>query len=321
MAVIPYEWKEEHSVLSAQLNGEKLKTDVLKLPRCEVDALGWSCDGERLFSCGRDGTLRIFKADKLSEERAVIGSWTSAAAHPLDSNLLAMTSWEGKLRIMDYRTGTAAVEADLRKQKETIDKILGVTWNVQGTALALHTRGDFLQVVNFIEGGLYLANEGIQYSAEIHGTCWDAAGRVWTGLAGTPGLISVTGVSDVVAHHYSTRSLARSRDGTLIASGGQDSLAIIWDSKEIAAMRSFPGATAPVSCIGISGDSRLLAWGCGGVGKDGDSVLYIGGVRTGAQYMALPTSVPVNHIAWHPQRTTVAYASAGDAGSVQILDL
>ena len=299
---------------------EKLRPETLKQAKSEIDSLNWTCDGDRFVTCSRDGSVRIFRADKLSEERTITGSWTFAEPHPVDRNLIGMVSWDGKLRVTDLRTATAAVESDLRKQNEVIDKVLGFSWNLTGSSLALHTRADFVQVVNFGASEISLAGEGMTFAAEVNGTCWDSADRVWTALGGTPGKLVVDS-TELIAHQYGTLSVARNRDGSVIASGGQDSLAVVWDTQATAAVRSFPGATAPVSCLGFSADSSIIAWGCGGAGKDSDSSLYFAGARTGFQYAALPTSAPVNRLAWHPRDSRIAFSLAGDSGTLQVLSL
>jgi len=323
IAVVPSEARAEHAALGERLVADKLRPESVKTSKSEIESLCWSASGDRFFTSSREGVVRGFRADRLSEDRVIVGTWSCADAHPTDTNLLALISWEGVLRLVDLRSGSAAVEEDLKKLNPQIDHLLGVTWNVEGTALALHTREDYLQAVNYSAGDLTLAGEGLITTSDIYATCWDSSGCVWTALGGTPGKILVNGprTAELVAHQYATAAICRNRDGSIIVSGGQDSLAVIWDARELAAVRSFPGATAPVSCVGMSSDSSVLAWGCGGLGKDVDSILYLGGVRTGAQYTALPTPAPVNRVSWHPSRPVVAFSLAGDAGTVQVLSL
>ena len=321
--MIPRDAREEHVHLKNVINTDKLRVDTAKQAKSEVDSLSWSADGDRFVSCSRDGGVRIFKADKLTEERMIPGSWTFAEPHPVDNNLLAMVSWDGKMRLADLRTAAAAGECDLRRLNDAVDKVLGFSWNLTGTALSLHTRADFVQVVNIVASEMSLAGEGMTCATEVNGTCWDASDRVWTALGGTPGKLLVSGndpTSELIAHQYGTLSIARSRDGAVIASGGQDSLAVLWDTKNTVAVRSFPGATAPVSCMAFSSDGGIIAWGCGGAGKDGDSALYLAGARTGVQYAALTTNAPVSRVAWHPKEARVAYSLAGDSGSLQVLN-
>jgi WD40 repeat protein len=318
--LIPFGRREENLRLAEKLNVETFKTESLKSARSEVDSLSWTASGDRFMTCSRDGSVRVFNSDRLSEERIVSGSWTAAHGHPLDPNIIAMVSWDGKMRLTDLRTGKAAIEKDLREHKSELDKILALSWSTSGEALAIHTRADFVQKID--SGNLESVGDGCSFTSEVNGTCFDASGRLWTALSGTPGTIAILDREDKeVAHQYSTTAIARNASGSVIATGGQDSLAVVWDAIDISAMRSFPGATAGVSCVSLDSISEVMAWGCGGLGKDGDSQLYFGGVNTGVQYASMSTDSPVSRVAWHPKSSVLVYALAGDAGSLNMIKL
>ena len=306
------ELHEKNSTLSRVFAQNSLKVDQLRDHRkTETECIDWSSSGEKILVVSRDGTMKLWRSDRLLEERSWAGSWTWAEAHPSDPHLFAAVSWEGKLRVTDIRTPSiAAIEVDLKKSKG-IEKLLHVTWRPDGSEVALVTRTDSVHTVD-VSGGAITGTA--QPGSEVYSVMYDSWNRLWAAVGGTPGKLFVYPDNSfnepdmLVAHAHSTSCLSRS--GDVIVSGGSDGLVAIWDSTKMKCLRTLPDSISPVTTVSCSDSTNsLVAWGSGGSGvKDGESVLSIGGLQTGQHYVSHNVPAPVSRVKWHPSKLVLAYS-------------
>ena len=314
---VPSRLQTQHEAnlsIARSFSENKVKVDPLRDPKkSDIESLDWSCNGDKILVCSRDGVLKMWRADRLMEERAWQGSWTCVEAHPSDANIFASVSWDGKLKVVDIRTPSNAIEIDLKKSKgDSFDKLLHVTWALDGKSLAIISRNDFVHTYDIDSGAVHT----IQPGCEVYGALFDTQDRLWLATGGSPGKMLIYPPSDssappveIVAHSHITACMTRSRDNHAIATGGSDALVALWDSHTASCLRTFPKSLAPVTCVSVNFDRTLIAWGSGAIGnRDGESVLSIAGLETGVHYVSYQTAAPVTRIKWHPSSNVIAYS-------------
>jgi THO complex subunit 3 len=324
---VPSALREQHTSLSKQLADQRMaKLDSLKeTKKSEIEAMDWSCNGERLLVCSRDGTLKLWKAEKLSEERTWAGSWTWTEAHPTDPNLFSCVSWDGKVKIIDVRNPTStSSDVDLKKSKG-LEKFLFSTFSLDGSKLAILTRADQIHVLDIASGEL----NTIQAGCEVYSLIFDPENRLWLATGGTPGKIQIYDVSschlvsEFVAHSHAVTCFARTRNNARFVSGGSDALVALWNSQTIACIRTFPNSLSPVTSVSVNFDDSLVAWGSGAIGaRDAEPIVSVAGLETGAHYASFTTPAPVSRVKWHPTKAVLAYTMQQGTGadtSVQIM--
>ena len=295
------------------LQENKVKVDALRDPKkSDTESLDWTCSGEKLLVCSRDGILKMWRSDRLMEERAWIGgSWTCVEAHPTDPFIFSAVSWDGKLKIIDTRSPAAAVEADLKKSHgDKFDKLIHVTWNLDGKSLAIISRSDVVHTYNTTGSNC----SSIQPGCEVYGALFDSKNRLWVATGGSPGKILIyptIGESpiELVAHSYITACMSRSRDNRFITTGGSDALVALWDAQTFSCLKTFPDSLSPVTCVSSNFDNSLISWGSGGIGnRDGEPVLSTAGLETGVHYSSYQVSAPVSRVKWHPTSNSLAFS-------------
>jgi THO complex subunit 3 len=301
-----------------ELTEGKPKQDQLRDPRkSETECIDWTSNGERILVCSRDGTLKMWRADRLFEERAWTGSWTWVESHPTDPNIFCAVSWDGKLKIVDVRNPSAANDIDLKKIKgDKYEKFLHVSWRLDGSAVSILTRSDIVHVVEVDS----LNSVSIQPGGEVYSTVFDRFDRLWVATGGSPGKILVyTGSEseEIFAHSQTTSCLARAKD--YIISGGGDALVAVWDVENLCCIFTLPESVAPVTTISSNFDGSLVAWGSGQIGaREGESILSLGGIHSGKHYASHAVTAPVSRVKWHPTKNILAYSlqqsSSSDGG-------
>jgi WD40 repeat protein len=321
---IPPEFSSQHSLLTKQWSTTPLqpRTDVFRDPKkVEVEAMDWTSNGDKLIVCTRDGALKVWRTDRFMEERAWAGSWTWTEGHPTDANIFCAVSWDGKLKIVDLRSPNPT-DLDLKKTKG-FEKFLLATYSADGTKIGILTRTDLIHIYDVESGEAVTITPG----CEVYAIVFDNEGRVWVGTGGTPGRLLVYGrtiegddyslISELVGHSHAVASLCRTRDNKYIVSGGSDALVALWDSRKLGCVRTFPNSVSPVTNVAVNGEDSLVAWGSGAIGaKDGDSVVSIAGLNTGAHYASVSVPAPVSRIKWHPTKQgAFAYCMQQQGGS------
>jgi len=303
---------ERNLAVSRVFAQNSMKVDQLRDHRkTETECIDWSANGEKIFVLSRDGTMKMWRSDRLLEERSWTGSWTWLESHPTDPHIFAAVSWDGNLRVTDIRNPTvAASEIDLRKSRG-FEKFLHATWRPDGQEIAIVARSDAVHTIDVSANSVVGT---AQQSSEVYSVVYDSWNRLWVGVGGTPGKIlvfpdgSLNDPDVMVAHAHSTTCLTRS--GDVIVSAGNDALVAIWDSEKMKCTGTLPDSISPVTTISCSNPSYgLVAWGSGGSGvKDGESVLSIGGINTGQHYASHNVAAPVSRVKWHPTKLILAYS-------------
>jgi WD40 repeat protein/serine/threonine protein kinase len=121
------------------------------------------------------------------------------------------------------------------------------------------------------------------------------------------------------AHAGPIHALAFSRDGKMLATGGDDRAVRLWQTADEKKKLDLPGHAGPIQCVAFSSDGEKLACACAG------SVARLWDTAKGTALAALPESAgQANAVTFSPDGASLAFAvpGAGDKGpSVKLWDL
>ncbi|HWG45247.1 MAG TPA: WD40 repeat domain-containing protein [Gemmataceae bacterium] len=180
---------EESAVLWDCKKAEKIR--ALRGPN-HLQSAQWSLDGSRMFTSGRDSTIKVWDARNGQLEKAIGGSrdWVNNAAFSHDGTRIAVcySSFQTSITyIWEVTTGKR-----LRTFEEHADQVTHVCWNADSTQLATGSRDKTIIL-------------------------WDVqSGKKLQTLKG---------------HEAAITSLGWSPKGKFFASGSRDGSARIWDVK------------------------------------------------------------------------------------------
>ncbi|MBK8091346.1 MAG: DUF1553 domain-containing protein [Verrucomicrobiaceae bacterium] len=108
----------------------------------------------------------------------------------------------------------------------------------------------------------------------------------------------------VEAHSDNILSLAMSRDGKQIATGGADNLAKVWDAATLKEVAKIEGHVGHILALGFNADGKWLATG------SADKELKVWDIATKEMLMLLgDKSTPITALHWSPDGTKITYAT------------
>jgi len=278
----------------------------------------------------KDSQLRLWNADRNSEERSWSGEWMYAECDPNSPNRTAGVTWPGRFRLVDHRQAGFAADVDLKALSDKLEKMLFLCWRPDSSYVAVGTKSDAVQMLDLRKSELSLGNS-MAASTEVNQMCWTVGGEAFLQAEGTsPGRIAVSRGVDlasgpmfsVVAHQSATVALCRDPTGRYVASGGADCFLNIWDARSLGCIWSCGPGTQPVTSCSFSSDGSLLAWGSGG--PAGESQVSVFGVDTKQSYLQHQCGSAATMLRFHPTMPTLALAVADcsrEGSFVQFLKL
>jgi WD40 repeat protein len=102
---------------------------------------------------------------------------------------------------------------------------------------------------------------------------------------------------------------ARSADGKLIATCGQDQIVKVWDDETGAGIQSFPGHGKPIDDAGFDGFKFRIDFSPDGkriVSGGDDAYARVWDIQTGQEKIALWCRFPIEHVSFSPDGTRIA---------------
>lgn len=304
----------EHSALIKALSdpGDGHMPPKKQLPEKQINLLkAWVNAGAPWDDAALKQFGELTPADKLA---ALPAGHTPAAAIALSTDGKRLAVGRGNAVIVhDLAVQGMPVVATLAGHKDVVQSL---AWSADGTLLAA---GGYRSVIVW------------------NTTDWKAAhtlatpleGRV-TGLLFLPdnatliladGAMSLKGVlhrwklgepkpaQTVEAHADNVLSLALSKDGKQIATGGADNLAKVWDAATLKETAKIEGHVGHIVAVGFNTDGKWLATG------SADKDLKVWDIASKEMIMLLGDKYsPVNALLWSPDSTSLTYFN--DNGSV-----
>jgi WD40 repeat protein len=215
--------------------------------------------------------------------------------------------------VRDAKSKDFPVIATLEGHKDVIQSL---AWNSDGTRLAA---GGYRSVLVWNSADWKIANT---FAAPLEGRVTGLtflADKTTLILADGP-----TGVKGVLhrwklgepkpaqtieAHADNILSLALSKDGKQIATGGADTLAKVWDAATLKEIAKIEGHVGHITALAFNYDGKWLATG------SADKELKVWDIATKEMLMLLgDKSAPVNAVMWSPDSTALTYLT--DSGNV-----
>jgi WD40 repeat protein len=215
--------------------------------------------------------------------------------------------------VRDAKTKDFPVVATLEGHKDVIQSL---AWNGDGTKLAA---GGYRSVLVWNSADWKVAHTlAAPLEGRVTGLTF-LADKMTLILADGP-----TGVKGVLhrwklgepkptqtidAHADNILSLALSKDGKQIATGGADTLAKVWDAATLKEIAKIEGHVGHITALAFNHDGKWLATG------SADKELKVWDIATKEMLMLLgDKSAPVNAVMWSPDSTALTYLT--DAGAV-----
>jgi WD40 repeat protein len=254
---------------------------VFRLADCHhaTAAVAFSPNGKALAAASKDGRVYLWDVEtkKVAQIITADKHWLESVAYSPNGRMLASGGREGVIRLWDPTTGKALGELDHRAEIKS---------------LAISPDGKLLISAGEREGGIDL---------EVV--------RVWD-LATGKELRELRGHSDTI------NSVAFSRDGRLLASGGNDKTISLW---EVSSWRDGSPADTHrngISTLAHSPDAKTVATG------SRDRTVRVWDARTGKQvgkFAELPGAVDC--LAFSPDGTRLAASASVPYKSTSIIQI
>lgn len=292
-----------HRALLAALAASRVR-GILRGHTQAVRTVAWSPDGQRIATASRDGTARVWDADRGIELAVLAGhrGVVRGVAWSPDGRRIVTAAKDRTARIWDAASGTELVHYGGHE-----DWLEGVAWSPSRQRIATVSRDRTARVWDTETGAELAVLRG--HTDRVRGVAWapdarriataaaDRSVRVWDAQAGTV-LAVLSGHKDWV------EDVAWSPDGHRLVSVSRDRTSRVWDAvtgRELAVLRGHPDW---VQGVAWSPDGHRLVTG------SSDRTARIWDAETGIELAVLRGHQDgVRGVAWRPDSYRVATAS------------
>lgn len=298
------------------------RSHELTLPahQSKVHSVKWNIDGSRLASGGADKSARLFlvdtsrgslELDRSYEEHR--GSIDQLCWHQRNENLFATASLDKTVKVWDARATRSCATIHL------LGENISVCWSYDGQTIAVADREDN---VSFIDVRYHKVKKDQHFKFEVNEITWNHENDLFF-LTSGEGNIHVLSYPDlesqlvIDAHSGPCMCIQFDSSGRLFAVGSNDATASIWDSENLACIRTITRPEWPVRAISFSHDSKFLASG------SEDTFIDIADVRTGKTAAQWDVKSSTLALDFHPKQYILAFAmdhkDYRDTGSIKVL--
>ena len=225
-----------------------------------VNALAFSMDGGRMFSGGRDNTIKIWdlNAAKVLDSLQVHTDRVTDVAINADGSLLLASSRDQTISLWDAKNGTL-----LTQLKGHRGRVQSVDFHPRDPDLAVSSGSDTTIRLWDVTAGrelkkLITGHQGTVYDVvfapsgeQLASVSVDRTARLWDVQSGQE-------MGRLEGHEGDVLKVDFSPNGRLLATASTDRTARLWDVDRLREVRRFQGTDAWVTDVSFSSDSRRL---------------------------------------------------------------
>jgi THO complex subunit 3 len=267
-------------------------------------SVSWSPNGEKVATSSQDHTIRIWPIEKRQREYELKGHTDAVMQinwNPATTDVLASASYDKSVRIWDVRT------AKMTKNISTGAQNTSVAWFSDGNYVAVTSKED----VKFYDLRTGKSIKVLKTSRSGNTRCtWSKDGKLFL-FVSTSGHVIATpfnpnNTEPVPSMSYSATAspiyaVETDPASKYFALGCGDSLASLWEMREMTCLRTFGTGDTEVRCVSFSGDGQVLALGYE------DGLIELHHVESGEKLHEFKSDVDLCDLAWHPKNLQFAF--------------
>ncbi|GFE53376.1 WD G-beta repeat containing protein, putative [Babesia ovis] len=253
------------------LKSQVVSLEALRL-KSKVKDLCYNCNGSRLFIASREG-VNIFDAESLSPYATLSTKSIRVLTHPTSAEIFALLVMEGAdnprpcVKVYSLPSTVGASPLLMATVWSGFDDTwYSGAWSLDGSTIAVVDRSDRLQRVGMadLKDSDMDPSTAISLQSEVYGLVYTSNSLVIQKVDGTIDILDpgFGVVSSEQLHSHIVLAAAYNPSRDILATGGSDHTVHLTSCKDdYTCFGTFSGIEGKVSCVSISSDGLLLAWG------------------------------------------------------------